>query len=463
MKQKDTSSFWDNVLSPVTSICVALTMIGVGKHSSQGGSFQGSSCEDAGKIAKNATGMHDKGLSSLGCGSRSKTGMIARKYKPKKEEEGNVLTSKQAKQTDKEDGSQRKKIRELEKKILLPFITAAENQSCYLISNSENDAEKLMNNNCQSPIETTRRISVQSIDSCENPCSSKTGTGLEDIPTKKRTVLKSLSSTATANKHGDIGKQRKFENPVEWPKISPRYDSLDTRFQGTAGGVQQAYVSRDKELLPKQSRKGVFVNLGGPRSIENDKKLRIHLTLPGMEGSIRTEGNSGGRSKRGRKTLPKITSNFSTTKDLQNIVYTDDRSEVHLVDYTNLTEGYKKTKRRSKMKGNDDSQFLTTCDNGRESGYSHDKVLTSRPKKKREKVGKRTKDGKQKETRTFQYDLPIEFREDAVCKREIKSIMKNGNSHNRNSSKDRMQIRRVSFSKKTIRTFVPDGGEITMK
>ena len=472
--ENEASSFWETALSPITNVCVAVTRMGVGRHSKQSTRVQGGKCElrrhsdiqelpflstiAARDANRNKIQMCTGDPSSPYC-ERSKVDRKAAKYANRKDEDRSDFALHKVEYTYKEEVEERKKIKILEKRILVPFVNVAEKN--YSVSNNWYGAKNGTDDTgCQMPMEVTRIINVQGMESCVTSSPLKSS-GLKDIDSGLFAEKKALVPATISDKQESSSTQSTF--PIDKSHVDGKQENSEQRLLNS-GELRPVCLSEEEALLPKRRSNRDSVNLDGDElggaNEQNDSKIEIHITLPKTERPTERDAAVDKKWGRGRGTLPKIKSNFSTARTLQNVEVDD----AHSLDYANLTEGYKKARRRNKMRVGHFAKRreLRSSHGKRETEENSNEMLVNSSKTKGGNAGKKTKDRKKKETKKDENVSHIKYRVDATYSGEIKSIMKNGNSYDKNNNKDMVKIRRVSFSKATIRIFVPDKAETTM-
>ena len=465
MLQKKKDSFWESVLSPVTKVSVAITRMKVGKYSndnkSEGEHKLGHHSDMKTMLflstaAKNA-------LKGKGPEDRDEISAAREKIKTAILKEGRVLDEKKhdlAPKKDKLSPNQRKQVEELEKRILGPYAASKDKQMNFFVSNSHVKCGDIKNNNYPMPLNVTRRISVQSIDSYETSPNKDATVALKEIDCNlsaeqhEQRQSGSVWKSSTHNKkHGSVMKRPKFLEPIESFRAGLKTEE------------NKSFAREEKRRVPKTPHDLFSANVksldggnhdGFTRSdkIKNGEKLTIQVSLPNVESTFVTDPAAAKtragkkNAQRGKNTIPRIKSSFSTKNTLQNSIYTEDDNDIRLLDYKSLTAGAKKRKKRNEHSNlwTDDSgttQILSHQNKNEEKLDSYEKTKSNDGKKAASKKDKvKATNGK-------------EIIANDANNGEIKSIMKKGTSHQNGNTRFKRE-RRVSFSKRTIRTFVPD-------
>ena len=440
LQQDKARQFWEDVLLPVTRICIAISRMGVGSHSNQ--DFQEKSSKlsqcahsnllapvvlASGDVSKSMPKSYRKRTSCCDWEIEKQALMTAKKPTRNKERRKKNLICTKAALNSNKVAADLKENKELEKRLHVPISTSAEKEKFYFSSSNP---------------QITRRIDVQSADSCETSTMTETPSSPKDAD-----CCVSVQSEARMSvRQSSVSKQGVVESSKDSDEKSKFPNSESKKFSS---------FSHDRALAPRQAKGPDSALYSGRNTHELGSSKKMHqnrtvcLTLPTVEEKRLRNTASEKTKVKELRALPAIKSGLSMMEILQGINDYDCCNDSSGAE--NLNEGERNAKRRAKV--------INDCAPQNRNIHDHDAILNAMLSGKSGirsgRLNKKTKNGKRREQTEDAKDLRIECNVDATRNERIKSIIKSGNSHHKNRL-NKNEIRRVSFSKKTIRTFVPD-------
>ena len=455
LQQDKERKFWEDVLLPVTRICIAISRMGVGTHRNKNfqekssqlnqrahSNIQASVVLAAGDASKNKSPLYGRGTSCNDRENKKQALMTAKKSAKDKDGRKKELIGTEVALIPNKVAADHKENKELEKRLYTPVSASAEEGKYYFASSSRYEAHHSTNNHSFS-IQMTRRINVQSANSCEASSCLKDANYCSSV--ENEAIINPRQSRF--NKYGVVE--------------SSKQGAEKSKSQNSAGKKLSSF-SHDKSLTAKQEKRSDFAFIGGRNTNELGRSKKILqnrtacLTLPNVEKKNLRDTASEKSNVIEMWARPSIKSGLSMMEILQGI--NDYDCCDNFSDVQSLKEGDSKAKRRAKVNIDCGPQNRDTHDHG----DILDAMLNGKSGVRSRLLGQKTKHRKRTEKTEDAKDLRIECNVDATRNEGIKSIMKSGNSHHKNKLNKR-EIRRVSFRKKTIRTFVPDREETTKR